>query len=128
MSDGKQKRSGSGARKSGTQQSYGTFVRCDLSVEDKYRLGQQEFDPGRVFDQIHALVEVGYKFSVSLQSDQKAYIASLFDRDEESKTKGYTLTGRGRSVPNAIAALLFKHYDLLDGVWPTGNGMDDEWG
>jgi len=128
MSDAKPKRVSSGSRKGGNQTQYGTFVRCDLTTEDKHRLGQREFDPGRVFDQIHSLVEVGYKFSVSLQSDKTSYIASLYDRDAESKTNGYTLTGRGRSVPNAIDALLYKHYDLLDGIWPASGGTDDEWG
>lgn len=128
MADGpRKKKSGSGGKSnSGTQ--YGTFVRIELSAEDKRELAQREFDPGRVFDQLHALVEVGYKFSLALQQDQSSYIASLYDRDDESPTKGYTLTGRGRSVPNAVAALLYKHYDLLDGIWPAANGPDVEWG
>lgn len=127
MSDGPKKRNGKNTGKGNKPEFYGTFVRCELSTEDKRALAQRELDPGRVFDQLDALVESGYKFSVGLQSDQTAYIASLFDRDEESKTKGYTLTGRGRSFSNAIAALLYKHYDLLDGIWPTGKPDDDEW-
>lgn len=128
MSDGRKNNARKNAGKSNPGKFEGKFVRCELSTEDKQRLAKQEFDTDRVFDQLHALVAAGYKFSVSLQSDQSAYLASLYDRDQDSSAVGYTLTGRGRSVPNAIAALFYKHFDLLDGVWPTQGLNDEEWG
>lgn len=106
----------------------GKYIRYELSVDDKQRLREREWDSDRVFDQLHALVESGFKFSVGLQSDGSSYLASLYDRDEDSPTAGFTLTGRGRSFSNAVAALLYKHYDLFDGIWPTRSETDEEWG
>lgn len=128
MADGPKKRTGKSNGKGSGNTAYGTFVRIELSTEDKRELAQREFDPDRAFQQLEALVESGFKFSISLQSDQSAYLASLYDRDQESRTVGYTLTGRGRSLPNSIAALLYKHFDLLDGVWPVNGNVDSEWG
>lgn len=128
MSDGPSKRSNSKSKGKSSKSFDGKYIRYELSVEDKRVLAGREFDTDRVFDQLDALVGAGYKFSVGLQSDGSAYLASLYDRDTESPFAGYTLTGRGRSFTNAIAALLFKHFDIFDGQWPGQSTSDDEWG
>lgn len=104
------------------------IIRAELTAEDKAKLGKSDIDPVRLSEWIFAVVEKGYKFSVSPADDEGTCTASLYDRASDSPTHEYTLLARSKSPERAVLALQYKHEVFFDGVWPDPSDIDDEWG
>jgi hypothetical protein len=86
-----------------------TFINYRLSAEDQEWL--RACDTGVDFPLTHllVLVEEGYKFSLSNDSKNSTYVASITDRLPNSEYQNYCLTGRGASPLDAWVALAYRH-------------------
>jgi len=106
----------------------GYFVNVVLTDADKAWIKAWEFDHVRIHEWLEGRVAGGFKFSLSLQEDGSAYLASLTDRRAESGSYQGTLTGRGKTVELALTTLYFKDESVLAGHWPARGGLDDDIG
>lgn len=107
------------------------FVRCDLSRDQKEALIHSISEGGTTEGQAFDLVSEGYKLSISRDTKNDCYIASLSDNREGSRTRGYVLSARGASINIALCALSFKHNIVLSEGWLEGVASEverNEWG
>jgi len=106
----------------------GYFVNVVLTEADKAWIKAWEFDHVRIHEWLEGRIKEGFKYSVSLQEDGSAYLASLTDRRSQSGSYQGTLTGRGKTFELALITLYFKDESVLAGHWPTRGGLDDDIG
>lgn len=118
-----------GSGKKATGPTWKGFVDCELTTEDKFTLKTTDvFATYPIMITLSLMVVGHYKVSLSLDTKNHTCIASMTDNDPSSDTQGYTLTGRGANVENALASLFYKHfYKLADG-WETPSERDTEYG
>lgn len=64
------------------------------------------------------LKDEGYKLSLSWDSYNEAFLASITPRDEKNINFGWVLTAFAGSWENALDVLLFKHIRLYQKDWP----------
>lgn len=81
-------------------------------------------------DLLDKIVDDGYTVSVKPDSYSGGVAAFLSTTDETSPNHGFILSGRSRSSAMAVLAVLYRHYVLFEGDWPTdvvrNSRMDDE--
>jgi len=93
------------------------FVRRELDKAEAAQCKTWEVDEARVFDAIHKLCEGEYSFSLKWDDFSSAFACFMQFRGSDGVNKDLILTGRGSSPFKAAKQALFKHYQLLDGVW-----------
>lgn len=99
------------------------FVACELTEADKVRLKSWRTDnEERLWDRFFTAVDDGYKLSLSFDAHGNAYVASMTGKATGTGNDGMTLSGRGGTLHNAVASLIFKHEVLLERDW-SGAGM-----
>jgi hypothetical protein len=57
----------------------------------------------------------GYKFTLSQDTYNDAFICSMSTKDAKSVNSGWVLTGRGGNFLGAMASALYKHVVVCDG-------------
>lgn len=72
---------------------------------------------GRVWTNVLDMLGEGYKLSLSWDDYNQAFIASMTGKPECGRNAGLTLTARGGVIEGAVAALWYKHNDVLGGDW-----------
>ncbi len=96
------------------------FLNCDLDKQLKKDLvawcaQQENLD---VFNLFEKIVDSGIKIGMSYDAFNECMQCSLSKPiTEGGKTKTYILVGRGGSLVQAIQAVLFKHFIMLEGTW-----------
>lgn len=101
----------------GAKPSYSTSIvwaNVRLSLADKARLREEDFDAGRTMDHIAFLVETGHKFVFTPKNDKGFVGASVLGVGGECPNSGCGLSGEGGTLFRALQCLFFK-LDLLDG-------------
>lgn len=93
------------------------FVNVELTAAQKKDAAKLLTDVARLWDNLFALIEDGYKLTVSYDFDHEAYNVSLTCRADDDPNKGLTLTGRGGSVEAALVSFSYKHVTILEKVW-----------
>lgn len=94
------------------------FVRIELTEAEKNEFRSQlatgefdEFDPSD-------WCKSGYKLTFSFDDSHNTFIATLTAQYKNMPNSGLVLTGRGGSIPTALAVLQFKHVYLAgDDGW-----------
>lgn len=107
-----------------------SFVRCELNDAQKDHLKSQQYTWDDVNEHIEALVELRYKLSVSKDEYNTSYAVWLTPQNPADPNHGLILSGRGPSCCAAFAVAFYKHFTILDGVWPHGDSAKsrDQWG
>ena len=93
---------------------------CDiiLTETDKDRLRGVEFEADDILGALTALVEQGYKVSLTDDVEHGMSIASATGQGQDCANRGYTLSARSGSLPKAVMVLWYKHHEVAhDGVW-----------
>jgi len=106
----------------------GSFVRCELDETAKKHLSTAPYDPARMFEWQMAMVQKGYKISVSLDDKGGGCLASAYDKSASDAHRGSTLTARGKDMHNALLALAYKHDHIMSGIWFSEDEIFSEWG
>jgi hypothetical protein len=107
------------------------FINYDLTKEDKAKL--HEWRATRDFSLemlIDTIVDSSYNLSVKFDAYNHCFGAFLTPRLPDTANAGYILTGRGSTACAAITGVLFRHFVLFEGEWPTDlvrrGGIDDD--
>jgi len=95
------------------------FVECHLGEKDKVQVRQAVERLDELMDGFERLIQNGYKVSIAVDDRNDNYGAYCTIKDPNSPNYPYMLVGRGPSAVGAIAALLYKHTVMLDGMWAS---------
>jgi hypothetical protein len=106
------------------------FVRSELSDQEKEHVKAQNYVWDDIPDNLVALVESGYKISLTNDFKSNAYAVWIAPTSEDNPNYGFTLSARGPSLLAALSVAFYKHYTKFDGVWPKdgSDGARDQWG
>lgn len=106
-----------------------TFVEIRLTQADKDAFkAWASSNASDGIDLLAALVNSGYKLSVSWSDYNDCYTASLTGTEENGPNYQHVMTSRSDDLYEAIMIALYKHYELCpDGEWPTDKQVND-WG
>lgn len=120
-------RKSSNAKKSRGLEAY-SFVRCELSAEDKKAakvwIEENTSDMAAI---VHDVVASDYKISCSFSSDHDTFTVSLTGK-EGSLNEYKTLTARHRDWVVATMTVMYKHSVMFGSkVWESDDTEDDGW-
>ena len=109
-----------GPRRAQTKDEWGGFV--NVSLDEAHR---EEFDlwwsenEATITRELDDAVGTGLKFTLSYDGGNCCYIASLTGRPDVRGERPFTccLSGRGGTLFEALAVLLYKHTSLLHADW-----------
>ncbi len=94
------------------------FVNYDLSDAEKERLSELDLEVEfPLASQISDAVGDRYKVTLSYDVGHSCYTASLTDVNGFRDAFGYILTGRGKSMHHAWAALMYRHLYVFPDGW-----------
>lgn len=105
--------------KKADQDGWKGFVSLELNDQQKAEAKKLMIDHERTVDNVWALVDDGYKISVSYDAYHSAYVCAATCRDALSVNNGLTLTGRGGGILAAMASLWYKHDVVCGRNWTT---------
>lgn len=94
------------------------YVRRDLQNEedvDSFHQYEKGVDDASLLVNLVGAVEQGYK--ISLKIDGKGNKVEMFNVAGPEETRGYILSAYGSTTRKALAAIFFKHYELLEEAW-----------
>jgi hypothetical protein len=93
-----------------------TFVKLPLSENDQNIIaGMVENNTLDVLNLLSAVVYDGYKLSITPHKGGESFIAALTGRTPENPNEGFTMSAFGPSPLAAVAAVLYKHFDICGG-------------
>lgn len=94
------------------------FVDIPLSESDKVRFKEWNVEADDILSLIETAVTDGYKLSVTLDTRNSCYQASLTGLAGAPANVGNTMSGRGGSPVKSLAVLMYKHFEIAQqGVW-----------
>jgi hypothetical protein len=107
-------------RKSSPKAEWMSFVPCELREADKPAfLLWYGGDDRVIFRLLDECIAEGLKFALTFDVRNNCYVASISGRPSPTLDWDWnaTLTGRGGTIPEAMAVLFYKHTVLLSGDW-----------
>lgn len=106
------------------------FVRSELTDQEKEHVKAQNYVWDDIPEHLVALVEGGYKISLTNDKNSNAFAVWLTPSDANNPNHGFTLSARGPTLLAAIAVAIYKHYTKFDGIWPKDDNVvvRDQWG
>lgn len=125
----KNRRNGAAARQRGPE--FKGFVNIPLTADEKRAIADDVYNAEDTLEVVRALLEDGYKFSLSLDAAHNAIIATATGKNTGTANDGYALSGRGPTVEAAVRVLWYKHQGIAEsGVWTNvqRDSGGDQWG
>ena len=112
------------ARKTATTQTYNRpewkgFLECPLTAEQLAACDDWKPRSVDLWEHVNALIASGLDLSLSWQSRDKVYTATLKDQRSDSKTAGYAISSRDGDAQGALKIAVWKHNALLTGDWTS---------
>src|SRR5690242_10105676 len=107
------------------------FINFDLdeATKKKYKAWCQKARE-ELNDAIDRLLDSGFNLSVKFDGYGGGFGAYIQPRDKKHALAGWILSSRASTPTNAILGVLYRHYVIFDGNWPTEGvrrvGMDDD--
>jgi len=92
------------------------FINLELDKEQTAAYREWRNDAEAVIDRWTELLEEGYRVNTKYD-DYSSSCAVFIIPDERSDNYGFILTGRGGNAYRAVSEALFKHVEVLHGVW-----------
>lgn len=96
-----------------------TFVNWTLTADEKTSCKQWLLDQGDMDNAISALIEAGYKITVSWDKYRACYTSSIVPTADAKSNQGFILTGKGSTALKATKQALFIHYHIMDSEWAS---------
>lgn len=107
------------------------FVNCNLDKSTKEQVKKWDVKYEATLDGLDRMIRDGYKISVSYDSYNDCIGVFATQKQEDHPSFGLCLSARGPGLLDAWKVLVFKHFQILDGVWGTivdQKGQRDDWG
>lgn len=114
------------SKKKAQEDGWRGFVNVELTADQKPLCKALLSDVERLAENVYGMVEDGYKLSLTWDDVRECYNLSLTCKARGNPNNGLTLTGRGGSIPAAMASFWYKHDAILMGAW--GNGASSSGG
>lgn len=95
------------------------YVNVEISATEAELAEAYIGDEKKVFMAIGKTVVDGYKLAVSFDQETETFRATATCFDKESPNFGYALGAFGSDWYTAIAAVLYKHYEISDEDWTS---------
>ena len=86
-----------------------------LTTTEKTAIKKLETDDKNVLERMIALVDMGYKVSMAMESQERYYIVTAFANSKGHPNAGYSLSLRHDHLRIACNALWFVISDVYDG-------------
>lgn len=90
-------------------------VRFDEDQKKLFKKWASEFSD--LASSIDKQVEAGYRFSLSWDDYNSAYMCSITTKDSQSVNAGWVLVGRGKDVFSALLQAYYKHVVVTQENW-----------
>lgn len=90
------------------------FVEVDLKEEDKKAIKKRKWSAADCMAYLEELAKHNYKVSISLDTNNDAYIVSATGKDENA---GWTMSQRHGNLWTAINAHAYAHLEVTFGDW-----------
>jgi len=106
------------------------FVRSELSDQEKEHVKAQHYVWDDIPENLDALVQAGYKVSLTNDLKSNAYAVWITPNAENNPNYGFTLSARGPTLLAALSVAFYKHFTKFDGIWPKDDNTTsrDQWG
>lgn len=108
-----------------------TFIECELNEQHKEALKKWDVKGTEAFDGLDRLINDGYKISFAQDVYHDCVAAFATSPANDGGVREYTLSARGPGLLQALRALCYKHFIMLDQRWvdPERPNKDrDVWG
>jgi len=107
-----------------------TFVRGELTEQEKEHVKAQRYEWEDIVEHLEKLVVEDYKVTIARDNYNTSYACWLTPQNEKDPNYGLILSGRGPSVLAAFAVVFYKHHTKFDLVWPRSDQPRerDSWG
>lgn len=95
------------------------FLDCRL---DDYHLSQLDAwhpKPTEIWTAVDALIQAGYRFTLSYNKNTKVATCTIIDDDETRKTGGNAIASADTDGANALKMAIYKHCIMLENSWDT---------
>jgi hypothetical protein len=104
-----------------------TFVKCELSAEDKKHLAVWMKTPPMSFDDMMVeVLQTNHKLSLSFSEHTDSFIASITGKPEECINPSKTMTSHAKDYTLAMWIALYKFHHLFKaGVWEDTEDTED---
>jgi hypothetical protein len=102
------------------------FIRYELSEDEKTALRRARALNPDIWGEMQRLIEANYKLTLTWDDYTNSPAVWLFAKLESDPNYGAILSGRGRTVENAVFEVLFKHFEVFDHVWPRATSKADD--
>jgi len=105
-----------------------SFVRCELTAEDKKDakiwIDKHTHDLGAI---AHDVMAEDYKLTCSFSSEHDTFTACLVGKEGNALNEGKTLTARHKDWITAILTVLYKHLVMFQAkTWETDDADDSD--
>jgi len=105
-----------------------TFVKCELSAEDRktakvwIESNTEQFGP-----MLHDVIASEYKFTCSFSSEHDTFTACLVGKEDNVFNSQKTLTARHKDWVIAAMTVLYKHTVIFKGtIWESADAEEDD--
>jgi len=99
------------------------FINLELDKEQTAAYREWRLDVENVFDLWTELIEGGYRVNTKYD-DYSSSCATFIIPDDGSDNVGFLLTGRGGNAYRALSEAIYKHFEILKGVWGNYSPSD----
>jgi len=93
------------------------FLERRLSDMELQAFDEHEWNAVEILAALDEMMLSGYKVTLSYQSKDKAFTATVMDQRKGSMTAGYALSATDGTGFGALCMLLYKHIEILSGEW-----------
>lgn len=94
-----------------------TWTNCNLTDDDIARIDAWAVSDSDIFTAISGMVGEGYTFTIKRSPDGESVMAVAIGQDPKCVNAGYGLSAFSDTPDSAIKVLLYKHFDVLSGLW-----------
>jgi ornithine carbamoyltransferase len=102
------------------------FIRYELTKEETQALRAARVLNPDVWNEMGKLIEEGYKLTLTWDDYSNSPACWLFAKNERDPNFGAILSGRGRTIENAVFEVIYKHYVVFQRVWPRSQNKADD--
>lgn len=95
------------------------YVNVSIPASEVNRAEKFIADDKNVFMMLGQSIVDGYKIACKFDEDNESIVATATCFDADSPNFGYVMSSFGGDWYTAVAALLFKHYELTDEDWSS---------
>lgn len=93
------------------------YVQIDLDKAQTEDCKSRKWDAETFATSLQRLVVDGYRVTLSEDTYNECYQATITPQDVKHKHAGWHLSGRGSNVAKALKQLVYIHYEVLDTDW-----------